>query len=132
MTISRRRAQLVLWLALLFTVPVPYYLGGFEVAPVVRLLFLATLVSGVLLTEGASGMQGPLGALAVGLALLWTALLYGASALLVRPAARPTGTVSVPLVAGATLALLALSLLPLYRTSLSSVSAVSNLLGLFD
>lgn len=132
MTISRRRAHVVLWLALLFTVPVPYYLGGFEVAPVARLLFLATLVSGVLLTEGASGMQGPLGALAIGLALLWTATLYGASALLVRAAARRNGSVSLPLVAGATLALLALSLLPLYHTSMSSVSAVSNLLGLFD
>lgn len=132
MAISRPRARLVLWAALMVTLPLPYYLGGFEVAPALRLCLLAALVAGIVLTEGLSGMQGALVGLAVGLALLYTGVLFGASGLLARLLARRgTGVPAVP-VALVVVALLALSLLPLYQTSMSSVGPVSNLFGIFD
>lgn len=133
MPLSRRSARLLLFAVLLATLPVPYYLGALEVAPALRLLFLAALASGVAATEGAVGNQLLLTLLAVGFAACWALALWGAAALLARllerwapPRARAL------LVGGLAAVLVAASMLPIYRTPLSSHTAESTVLGLFD
>jgi len=50
--VSRTAARRWLWLAALATMPVPFYLGEIEWAPVLRLGFLTSLLSLVLAAEG--------------------------------------------------------------------------------
>ena len=115
-----------------FTLPLPFYLGGLEFAPLARLLFLSVLVWGVVATEGVGGFQGLFALLAVvqvavGGGLLW-ALAAAGSRLL---GARGDGARAVAAVA-VTLVLLGISLTDLYRTPISSTRPQSNLFGLFD
>jgi hypothetical protein len=114
------------------TLPIPYYVGGAEVAPALRLGFLASLVVGVALTEGGGGYLGLLAWLAAGQAVVWLLLLFGAASLatrLLRPA--PAGLRSGILALAAAL-LFTASAFGIYSTELSSRGPVSNLAGIFD
>ncbi len=130
---SRRTSGLLLYLALLLTLPVPYYLGAVEVAPVARLLFLSGLVLGVVATEGVAGYQGAFAGLAAVQSLLWPLLLLALARILVRvlergvPARWRAGTLGLAL-----LALGIVGLLPIYSTELSSQGASSSLVQLLD
>ncbi|MEN8182892.1 MAG: hypothetical protein ABFS46_10200 [Myxococcota bacterium] len=130
---SHRATQGLLFGVFLFTIPVPYYLGSFEVAPAARLVFLSGLVLGVVATEGTAGYQGAFALLATVQALLWPAILWGVAVLSSRALHRlvpgPRGSAAL---LGLCLALLALSLLPIYATELSSRGPTSNLAGLLD
>ncbi len=46
MTLSARASRWLLWAVFLVTVPVPFYLGGVELSPALRGLFLAALILG--------------------------------------------------------------------------------------
>lgn len=130
---SRRASGVLLFITLLLTLPVPYYLGGVELAPAARLLFLSGLVLGVVATEGAAGYQSALALLAGIQAVLWPCLLFAlariAAGVLERrvPARWRTGTLGIAL-----LALLGAGLLPIYTTGLSSHGATSSLAHLLD
>ena len=131
--VSRATSRRLLWLVALFTVPVPYFLGGFEVAPVARLLFLTAIILAVVATEGVAGFHGSFVLLGSVQSLLWLLILYGGAALLAfslhrfaREAAR------APALALLAAALLLASLFEIYQTPISSRSSQTNLAGLFD
>jgi hypothetical protein len=130
---SRRTSRGLLWLVFLVTVPVPYYLGGFEVAPAARLLFLSGLVLGVVATEGTAGYQGLFALLAAVQAVLWPLALFAAAWLAAEMLQRfAPERLRMGLLAGAAATLIALALLPLYSTELSSRGPTSNLAGLLE
>ena len=133
MRLPRSGSRWVLWLVLLTTLPVPFYLGSLELAPALRLGFLAGLVSAVVFSEGSAGYLGILAALGAGQTLLWWLLLYGLAAAISHALARLTTQPLRGVVLGSLLlALLGLSSLEIYRTPLSSHAPYSNLAGLFD
>lgn len=121
-----------LWVALLATAPVPYYLGSLEWAPVLRLAFLTLLFGAVMAAEG-GGTVIMIFALGLVQALVYTALFrlgadLGARAV-ARIAAPPLRTAAV---GTALLLLFTSSLLPIYDTPLSSARARSTLWQLFE
>lgn len=129
---TRTAVQRLLWVTALLVLPVPFYLGELELAPVLRLLFLTGLLAGVLLAEGGRTL-----ALLVGLgllqALLWATALGLVSALMARtlervhaPALR--SAVAVAIAAG----LVAASFTELYDTPLSSTRARSSVLHVLE
>jgi hypothetical protein len=124
-----RATRWLLFTVFVSTVPVLYYLGVVERAPTVRLLFLSALCVGVALTEGAVRFQGVFAWLGLGqsLLLLWLAA-GGVTRLLglVRGQA-PRRLLLLAVCAG----LVAVSLLPIYRTPMSSHAAWSSLRGIF-
>jgi hypothetical protein len=119
-------------LALAFTAPIPFYLGGLELAPLARLFFLSVLVWGVVLTEGAAGALGLFSVLAGVQVLVGGALLWALAALIARASRSQTGTARAVVVGVVIVGLVGLSLNDVYRTPLSSRRPESNLLGLFD
>lgn len=130
--VERATSRRVLWLVALFTVPLPYYLGGFEIAPAARLLFLTAIVLAVVVTEGAAGYQGSFAMLAAVQSVVWLLLLWGAAALLaffLQRVAHPARTALLALLCAA---LLVASLFEIYQTPISSRAAHANLAGLFD
>jgi hypothetical protein len=131
-SLTPRGARRLLWLAMVVTIPVPFYLGGLEFSPVVRLLFLSGLVWGVALTEGAGGFQSLFSILAGVQVLLWAGLLFAAAALLARASRHHSGSLRAVVFGTMIVALLGLSLTDSYRTPLSSSRPRSNLFGLFD
>lgn len=130
---SRRVSLLVLWALFLLTIPVPYYLGAVEVAPALRLSFLSALVLAVVATEGVGGYQGLLALLAALQSLLWPLALLGAAWLGAAALQRwVPERARAGVLAGAAAALLALTLLPVYATELSSRGPTASLAGLLD
>ena len=132
MPTTLRTSRWLLFAVALFTVPVPFYLGGFEVAPAMRALFLSTLVLAVVITEGSAGWLGSLAWLSVGQSLLWLVLLFGGAALGTWLGDRVLGTrlrsaAVLLLCAG----LIGMSLFEIYQTPISSRSPYSNVTGLF-
>ena len=131
--VSRAMSRRLLWLVALFTLPVPYYLGGFEIAPAARLLFLTSIVLAVVATEGVAGFHGSFVLLGTVQSLLWLLILYGGAALIAyglhrfaREAAR------APVLALLAAVLLLASLFEIYQTPISSHAPHSSLAGLFD
>ena len=123
----------MLWLALLLTVPLPFFLGALGCAPALRLFFLTGLTLAVVATEGAAGYLGTLALLGAAQSLIQALVLYLLAALLALAlerivAERLRPVVLATLVAG----LLGLSLLEIYQTPLSSRAPYSNLAGLLD
>ena len=72
---NRSRARLWIWLALLLSAPLPFYALSSGVAPPVRLFFVASLVSGFLVSapDFLAGLQV---ALYAGQGLFWSFVLY--------------------------------------------------------
>jgi hypothetical protein len=127
-----RGSRWLLFTVFLFTVPVLYYLGVVERAPTVRLLFLSALCAGVALTEGAVHFQGVFAWLGLGQSLIWVAGLWLAAGVVARLLGRVPGRAPRRwLLAALCGGLLAVSLLPIYRTPMSSHAAWSSLRGIF-
>jgi hypothetical protein len=131
--VSQTAARRWLWLAALATMPVPFYLGEVEWAPVMRLAFLTSLVSLVMVAEGGSALIriGTLG-------IIQTALYAGLFMLAAGLAARATSRIfrepplRIAAVGTAVFLLFASSLLPIYETPLSSTRLHSDLWHLFE
>src|SRR5262245_65747727 len=85
--VSRLAARRWLWLAALATMPVPFYLGEVEWAPVMRLAFLTSLLSLVMVAEGGSALIR-LCTLGIMQTALYTGLFMLAAGLAARAAAR--------------------------------------------
>ncbi len=121
-----------LWLAALATMPVPFYLGEIEWAPVLRLAFLASLLGAVMFAEGGRTviLLGCLGILQTALyAGLFFAAAHVASRLIARIAEPP---LRIAAVGTAVFLLFASAQLPIYQTPLSSTRLYSNFWHLFE
>jgi hypothetical protein len=130
--VSRTAARRWIWLAALVTMPVPFYIGQVEWAPVLRLAFLTSLFGLVLVAEG-----GPSVLLFSALGLLQTAIYTGLFFLAAGLAARALSRIKGPplriaAVGTAVFLLLASSQLPIYQTPLSSTRMRSDLWHLFE
>jgi hypothetical protein len=130
--VSPTAARRWLWLAALATMPVPFYLGTVEWAPVLRLAFLASLFSAVMLAEG-----GRTAILFGCLGILQTALYAGLFFLAAHLASRAIERIGEPplrvaAVGTAVFLLFASAQLPIYETPLSSTRLYSNLWHLFE
>ena len=130
--VSPTAARRWLWLAAIATMPVPFYVGQAEWAPVLRLAFLSSLFAAVVIAEGGST---PTLFCTVGLlqTAIYAALFYLAAAV----AARATWRFAPPhlrwaVVASAVVLLVAASFLPIYETPLSSTRMRSDLWHLFE
>lgn len=132
MSLTPRAARRLVWLALIFTAPIPFYLGALEFAPLARLFFLSLLVWGVVLTEGAGGFHSLFSLLAGVQLLVGGGLLWAVAALLARASRNQSDTARVMVVGVVVVGLVAFSLHDVYRTPLSSSRPESNLLGIFD
>jgi len=130
--VSRTAARRWLWIAALATMPVPFYLGEIEWAPVMRLGFLTSLLSLVLAAEGGRTLQWITG-MGIVQTGLYTALFYLAAGIAARGVERIS---EVPLriaaVGTAVFLLVASSQLPIYQTPLSSSRLHSDLWHLFE
>jgi hypothetical protein len=130
--VSRTAARRWLWLAAIATIPVPFFIGQPEWAPVLRLAFLSGLFAAVMIAEG--GHTPVLfGMLGIAQTAIYLALFYVAA----RLAARALERVGSPrlrgaAVAGVVLALVVSSLFPIYRTPLSSTRMRSDVWHLFE
>lgn len=122
----------MLWLALIFTAPIPFYLGGLEIAPLARGLFLSLLVWGVVATEGVGGFQGLFALLAAVQVVVGAGLLWGVAALTARILSRAKPAIRALAVGAIVVGLIGFSLQDVYRTPLSSTRPQSSLLGLFE
>jgi hypothetical protein len=126
--VSKRGARWLLFATALLTLPVPFYLGEPELAPVLRLAFLTGLVTMVFAAEG-GGVTASLAGIGGVQVLAWAALLFGAAAAIARVgSARARTAIAVAI----SLALLAASFTERYDTPLSSTRSRSNLLQLFQ
>lgn len=121
-----------LWLAALITMPVPFYLGQLEWAPVLRLVFLSALVGAVMIAEGGATTIG-LGVLGIVQSALYTGLFFLAAGLAARGAMRiASPPLRVAAIGSAVFLLLASAQLPIYETGLSSTRVRSNLWQIFE
>jgi hypothetical protein len=121
-----------LWIAALLTMPVPFYLGQLEWAPVLRLGFLTLLFGAVALAEG-GGTVIALCVLGLVQAAVYASLFrmvadLGARGLL-RFAPEPLRAAAV---GSAVFLLVMTAQLPIYETPLSSTRLRSNLWQLFE
>jgi hypothetical protein len=130
--VTPNAARRWLWLAALVTMPVPFYIGEVEWAPVLRLAFLTSLFGIVLAAEGGRTVVlfTTLGALQT---LLYTGLFF----LVTTFAARAIQRFSQPVLRSAAvgsvvLLLFVSSLLPIYQTPLSSTRLRSEIWHLFE
>lgn len=129
---TRPAIQRLLWITALLVLPIPFYLGEPELAPVLRLSFLTGLLGSVLFAEG-----GPTLGLLVGLGVLqvlgWAAALGLVSTVIARTLERVHAPVVRTAVAAVIAAgLVAASLTELYDTPLSSTRPRSSVLHLFE
>jgi hypothetical protein len=138
MMAARRREALMsplasrrlLFASFLAALPVPFLSVQPGFAPVVNLLFYGALAAGVALRDP-DPMSRLLALLHLGQGLGWALLLYLLARLatrLLRRGGRVRGGLALALVA----ILLAASLLPIYRTPLSSRGTRSDLLHVLD
>ena len=112
--------------------PVPFYLGEIEWAPVLRLGFLTSLLSLVLAAEGGRTLIW-----IAGLGIIQTALYTGLFLLAAGLAARGVERIAEPplrvaAVGTAVFLLVVSSFLPIYQTPLSSTRLHSDLWHLFE
>jgi len=130
--VSSVAARRWLWLAALATMPVPFYLGQPEWAPVLRLAFLTSLFTAVMVAEGGRTVF-LFGTLGIVQTAVYTGLFYLAARLAARGVARiGSPPMQVAAVGTAVFLLVASSLLPIYQTPLSSTRMRSDLWHLFE
>ena len=129
---STRATRGVLFAALALLLPLPFFAAAVEVAPLLRLGLLAAVLGAVVIEDGTGGTGGVLAGALLAQGLLYTGLLWGAAHLTARALARAAPRLRAGVVGVAVALLIGLACLPLYRTPLSSRSATSNWLGLFD
>ena len=129
---SRKSTRRLLWLVALATLPVPYYLGEAELAPVLRLAFLTGLLTSVAVVEGGFATVS-IAAMGIAQTLLYALLLSLAARLLARAVTLlPSALLRRAAVACLAIGLCAASLLPIYETPLSSSRLRSSLWQLFE
>lgn len=129
---STQNVRRLLYATALLTLPIPFYLGEPELAPVVRLAFLSGLITSVLVAEGGA-VNAVLAGIGIVQVLVWAGLLFAAAALLARGLARISAAgVRTGVAAALAIALFGASLTDLYDTPLSSSRARSNLFQLFE
>jgi len=131
-SLTLRGARRLLFLALFFTAPMPFYLGALEFAPLARAFFLSLLVWGVVLSEGVGGFQGIFALLAGVQLLVGGGVLWGVAALITRASRSHTDPFRAVAIGCVIVALAGFSLQEVYRTPLSSSRPESNLFGIFD
>ncbi len=112
--------------------PVPFYLGEVEWAPVLRLAFLSSLLSLVVVAEGgrSAGMIAAIGMMQIAIYTTLFFLAAGLAARLVERIAEPP--LRVAAVGTAVFLLVVSGLLPIYETPLSSTRLHSDLWHLFE
>ena len=112
--------------------PVPFYLGEIEWAPVMRLAFLTSLLSLVLVSEGGGALMR-ICALGTVQTALYTGLFMLAAGLVTRGVMRiREAPLRVAAVGTAVFLLVASGTLPIYQTPLSSARLHSKLWQLFE
>jgi len=112
--------------------PVPFYLGEIEWAPVLRLGFLTSLFSLVLAAEGGRALIW-ITTLGIVQTALYAGLFFLAAAIVARGVERiAEPPLRVAAVGTAVFLLVASSLLPIYQTPLSSTRLHSDLWHLFE
>ncbi len=132
-TTFRHAAAWVLFAAAAVALPLPYYLGEIESAPLLRLAFFTGIFGRVFVAEGARGTTGLFFGLGMAQILVYALLQRLCAGLLARSLARVGAPrVRTALVAAIALAIVGAGLSPLYDTPLSSSRGRSNLLGLFE
>jgi hypothetical protein len=130
--VSTKNARRLLFAVAWLTLPVPFFLGEPELAPVVRLAFLSALVSLVFAAEGGL-VTATLAGIGWVQALVWSGLLLLGAALIAKALARiESAGVRTAITAAIALVLLGASLGERYDTPLSSSRARSSLLQLFQ
>src|SRR5262245_6951770 len=129
---STRAMRRILFAAFALCAPLPFFAAAVEVAPLVRLWLLAGVLGPVVVEDGTGGTGGVLAGVLAAQGLLYAGLLGGAARLAARALGRAAPRLRAGLVGAAVAALVALACLPVYRTPLSSRSATSNWLGIFD
>jgi hypothetical protein len=123
----------VLFAAAALALPLPYYLGEIERAPLLRLAFFTGIFGRVFVAEGGRGMTGLFFGLGLAQLLLYALLLRLGAGLLARSLFRVGAPrLRTALFAAVALALVGAGFSPLYDTPLSSSRGRSNLLGLFE
>ncbi len=127
---SPKASRRLLFAAFLLALPVPFLSVQPGFAPVLHLLFYGSLAAGVALGDPDS-MSRLLALLHLGQGLGWALALYALARLATRLLGRG-GPVRGPLALALVAALLAVALLPLYRTPLSSTGSRGNLLHVLD
>src|SRR5258705_3935672 len=70
--------------ALLLLLPVPFFAAAVEIAPLLRLAFLAAVLGAIVVADGAAGAGGLLAGLLLAQGLLYVGLLWGAAWLAAR------------------------------------------------
>ena len=112
--------------------PVPFFLGEVEWAPVIRLAFLTSLFGLVLAAEGGANLMWIAG-MGIVQTAVYTGLFYLAAGLAARGVERiGEPPLRVAAVGTAVFLLVASSLLPIYQTPLSSTRLHSDLWHLFE
>ena len=129
---TRIAARRWLWLAALVTMPVPFYLGEIEWAPVMRLAFLTSLLSLVMVAEGGRALIW-ICTLGIMQTALYTGLFMLAAGLAARGVERiREAHLRVAAVGTAVFLLVVSATLPIYHTPLSSARLYSDLWHLFE
>ena len=129
---TRKSTVRLLWLVSLATLPVPFYLGQLETAPVLRLAFLTGLLTSVVVVEGGTTTASIAGR-GIAQILCYAGLLRLAAALLVRALELlPSAHLRRAAVACVAIGLCVASLFPIYETPLSSTRLRSSVWQMFD
>jgi len=129
---TRKPTRRLLWLVALATLPVPYYLGQLETAPVLRLAFLTGLLSSVAVVEGGATTASIAG-MGIAQTLGYAGILRLAAMLLVRALGfLPSALLRRAVVACVAIGLCVASLFPIYETPLSSTRLRSSVWQMFD
>ena len=125
---SAKAARRILWLALLFCLPFPYWGIEVERGPAARLFLLTIMTGAVVLTEGGHDAS-IVGSVFILQSVMALALLYLLAALLVRvlPAARRGAAVTLLVVA-----LVAFALQDVFHLPFARSGPQANLLGIFQ
>lgn len=117
---------------MLATMPVPFFIGQVEWAPVVRLAFLTTLFALVAVAEGGRSVVlfSTLGLLQIA---VYTGLFFLAAWLVARAIARISESpLRIAAVGTAVFLLFVSAMLPIYQTPMSSTRMRSDLWHLFE
>jgi hypothetical protein len=129
---SQRAAKRILWVTLLFTLPVPFFMIEVGWVPPIRLILFALLTTAAAVSEPGFD-TGFVAGLFVPQALLYGALCYWlARAAVLRLNRLAPAWLRLFALLAVMAALVAGSLFPIFRTPFSHSSPRANLLGIFD
>jgi hypothetical protein len=127
--VSEKAIQRILFGVCMLALPVPFLALESGTAPPLRLLFMGSLVGGILVQDP-DIMSSLLTALYLGQGLLWSAGLFFATRFVARRLA--ASALRTPVVCALAIVLIGVSFFPIYRTPFSSAGLHTNILELFD